>query len=482
MLDSVRFWLVNIVCAVCFAAALGLWLRVHRQERKERKSEKERQAARAKLIVSLEAICPVWTLDGSGQHIRAEVGTDEKFRVKLGDLAAATWRPNENAPAAEPDDAACDIELKNTRAANFYKKFRKANKGQRGIIAQLLQMLDAEECASVVSQQVTQDIEATWDALSYRKLGATTLLDHSLNVAEEIIDQLNKDGSGHMVNDAVIAALGHDIGKLPSKQSNIYATGDHALTSAAVLSCIPGFKELSQKDRIIAMIKHHHKSPDNYLEQSLKTADSRARQLETELWDEQHPLETLSTEPPTAQEAQKVRNAQRDIYGEEPPAGEKVEVISKINISWLDSERCLSEIKRHINIMRGNTFKAFSMPDGTVYVQPGLLGDVVMAQAALVGDTEVSLRDRRNNQVMRPVLLAAVDILRDRGIIERSMIQDGYFGGKFDLKDKNGKVFLSGYYTPFRGEAFLAEGESIGEMEARKTGQLKDIGSVEVKK
>ena len=71
-------------------------------------------------------------------------------------------------------------------------------------------MLEKEGgCSSVVN--AADDVEASWDFNTYTLLGKTSLLDHTLNVARETIKRLNEDDANHVIPDAMIAALGHDL-------------------------------------------------------------------------------------------------------------------------------------------------------------------------------------------------------------------------------------------------------------------------------
>ena len=510
-----------------------LLIKVHWQEGKEKTAALEHQREIEKWLILLQDICPVWTRGCDGKLV--QVGMDEKGRIRVTlDKLAGAWIQPQVVEELEVVEEVGEIVLQNERAAKFFKKLARTPKDQRRVIARLLLLLDKEGgCASVVSQQATQDIETSWDASTYQKLGTVTLLYHTLNVAELIIAKLNEEGSGHMVNDAVIAALGHDIGKLPSKQAKLYSTGDHALTSAAVLNTFPEFKKLAQKDLIVALIKNHHKETDDYLTKILRSVDMKARQNEMELCDdriaeqeaaaeadrlarpqpaenqavaspetpgvvvggeakEDLPVSTQAIAPPQAQtpinqaaNLRKVQNAERDIYGE--GAGDSREkkrkpdeAIRELDISqWFDADLCLSEIKQRINVINGNIFTAFSMPTGTVYVHVGLMRDLLMKQASVAQVMEITMLNKNNSKDMQPLNLAAANVFRNRNAIERSLVGENYFGGWFAVNYRYGAPG-SGYYLPFTAEAFLSSGESIGELERRKKGRLADIVSVEI--
>lgn len=106
------------------------------------------------------------------------------------------------------------------RAAAFREKLQqwacfKKFPQQRAVCIQLLALLDREgQCPSVVS--LPRDVEGSWDENTYRILAKTTLLDHSLNVAEQVVRLLSESKAWHVIPDTMIAALAHDLGKLES--------------------------------------------------------------------------------------------------------------------------------------------------------------------------------------------------------------------------------------------------------------------------
>ncbi len=60
---------------------------------------------------------------------------------------------------------------------------------QKAVCEQILKLLDREgQCPSVVD--LHGDVEGNWDENTYRLLAQTTLLDHSLNVAEQVVQIL----------------------------------------------------------------------------------------------------------------------------------------------------------------------------------------------------------------------------------------------------------------------------------------------------
>jgi len=396
-------------------------------------------------------------------------------------------------------------ELKNQRAASFMERyvrqgpwFQKAPL-QKAVCGQILQILDQEgNCPSVVS--MTGDVEGSWDENTYQILGRTTLLDHSLNVAEQVVRLLGESESWHVIPDTMIAALGHDLGKLQSVRGHLYSTGEHPLAAGLPLGRLAWFAKLPRKDEILQAIKLHHKRADGLLGKTLKKADQLARQKELEkvavLVDtpesSKDNVEVLvphnvkadqvkvAPEPArqdTAQKAAAAWQAQTDIYGENgevDKANDAADVPKLMDIStWFDAVQFLEELRPYINKMYGRRFLAFSMPDGHVYFQTKVLEEVARKQAERAGRMEIATMAQKD-PTMRQVLLTIVQHLRgENDIIARGLIKDNFFGGYFTVTKKIGKS-MKGYYTPFHAEAF----GSIAEMEQSKSETLRNIQSV----
>jgi len=439
--------------------------------------------------ITLRDLSVLWTKKGTGTktiHISelSSLWRDEKLIAELGLRLP---------------------ELKNQRAAAFMEKyvrqgswFQKAPL-QRAVCGQILQILDQDgHCPSVVS--MNGDVEGNWDENTYQILARTTLLDHSLNVAEQVVRLLGESESWHVIPDTMIAALGHDLGKLQSLRGHLYSTGEHPLAAGLPLNRLGGFKDLPRKDEILRAIKLHHKKADGLLGKTLKKADQLARQKELEkvsalvavpeakMDNAEEPTahngeanqEKAAPEPArqdTTQKAAAAWQAQADIYGdseEEANANDAADVPELMDISaWFDAEQFLEELKPFINKMFGRRFLAFSMPDGHVYFQTKVLEEVARKQAERAGCMEITTMAQKD-PTMRQVLLTIVQQLRgENDIVARGLIKDNFFGGYFMVTKKIGKS-MKGYYTPFHAEAF----GSISEMENGKSETLRNIQKV----
>jgi hypothetical protein len=354
------------------------------------------------------------------------------------------------------------------------------------ICYQLLRMLEAEDpCPSVVNP--SNDVEASWDTNTYKMLGRTSLLDHSLHVAEQTIALLIDAKAHHVIPDSMIAALGHDIGKLPTNRTHLYSLGEHPLAAGRVLAEIKLFKELSRKEEISKAIKYHHMRPEGLIGKTLKKADQKARQQELEkivnLQQQQAESKGEAVQEPISlpiPENSLARQADADIYGDDEKAGLKNNLspgsINQINISsWFDAQVFLDELEPYINRLEGRRFMAFSMPNGYVYFQPKVIEEVTRKLAQEAGAMDIATMADKD-KTMQKVLFSVVEQFRAaHNMIARDQIKDQYFGGYFNIKMQSGKT-MKGYFTPFKAEAF----GSIADLENCKKGLLKNFVSVDV--
>jgi len=443
------------------------------------------------LQIQLRDLKVIWKEDGTGE-------------VSVSELAPK-WR-NEEVLAKGPDYEA--LVFRNPRIAGFVEKqlrhatwFQNAPL-QANVAVAILSMLDNEGgCPSVVN--VTGDVEAKWDRNTYSTLAEVTLCDHTLNVAAETVTALLKSGAAHIIPDALIAALGHDLGKLPSAQGYLYSLGEHPLAAGKALSAIPDFCKLNKKDEILRAIKMHHKMPDGLLSKTIKTADQKARQKETEkrlLEAEQNgqketnqaksqenpppspqPLPAASPSPTADGNAAAAWAAEQAIYGTDSSTPRPRKSIDPVTLeiidisSWFDAQEFLEMLRPYINKLFGKRiWMAFTMSNGFVYIQAKCLEEVARRQAEAAGIMEIATM-APGDESMRRVLFTIVHKLRveHQDVIARELIQDAFFGGYFILTTNAGRRFR-GFYTPFHAEAF----GSIAEMEAAKDGILLSFKSV----
>lgn len=149
--------------------------------------------------------------------------------------------------------------------------------------------------------------------------------------------------------------------------------------------------------------------------------------------------------------------------------------LKEISLPWFDADRFMAELKPYINRLDGPRWGAFSMPDGYVYFQTGVLEEA--AKKLGKGDTDIALTDS-DRELKRNILYSIVcNLRREKNAIARGLIKDGYFGGQFIVRMRDGREH-SFYYTLFNAEAF---GETVSYFESLKTGKIKEIADVEPK-
>lgn len=429
-----------------------------------------KKAEQAAQQIHLRELSKLWTKEQSGT-------------IHISELSIL-WRNNQ--VVAPADD---DLHLNHPRTKAFMERIREwawfeKFPQQKSVCAQLLKLLDQEgQCPSVV--RVHGDVEGGWDENTYRLLAKTTLLDHSINVAEQVVQLLSANRAWHVIPDTLVAALSHDLGKIESMRGFLYSLGEHPLASGRPLSGIPGFRDLPKKEEILQAVKLHHKRPQGLLGKTLKKADQLARQKELEEAALHHDSELVPVLTPvpekeksaTKDAASAAWQAETDIFGELPvaprntikPVGPQLVDIA----GWFDAGGFINELKPYINKMFGRRFLAFSMPDGHVYFQAKVLEEVARKQAEKAGCMAIATMGQRD-ETMRSVLFTIVHHLKtEHDVIARGLIKETFFGGYFTVTRKIGKT-IKGYYTPFHAEPF----GSIAEMEQAKPEMLRDIMQV----
>ncbi len=154
----------------------------------------------------------------------------------------------------------------------------------RSITAELLAIL-CDEGATAPS--VVKKFRSAQSS-TYSRVEKTSLLDHSLHVAQHFC---NGGYKSYTTTLGVIASLGHDLGKLPSRRTGRYYSCWHPELSVHIvrpvlekyLDCPADLPSLSRNElkEILETIERHHESDGNsLLLQKLRKADMAARREE----------------------------------------------------------------------------------------------------------------------------------------------------------------------------------------------------------
>lgn len=465
----------------------------------------------------------------------------DKTIVKLQTLATL-WR--------EKEDLLQDIAVANATdsyesvtIADFYRD-EVQNKpyfiGMPGaVVRQILKMLDTQgDCSSVVQSENAQTqmfrslsalIPGEGDRREttvYDLLANVNLRTHSVNVARKIIEMTE----GTMRAKAIIAALGHDIGKMPiCTYDELYRTHDHPARSLlAMQKDIKGFMDLQYYEDVSDAIKNHMGQATKILCQKVKEADHKARtkelldalnwrseetaaeqavirerieQVEREAAEQTAaPAEAAAIESPRVQREEQPVSPSRTSSPPPRPAGRprspsggqlpdifrdvdrtrreqmagSQQIPQVIDVPGLDIDAVLQEVGAKINVVsEQGHWVAFSF-NMVAYIQPDTLWEAVKSTTVrinpeiLFADND---RERRKN-----IIYTVVSKLWDRHVIEQSLIKKKYFSAPFTVVF-NDETRQTATYTPIKLGAF----ECLeSEIEGRKTGRLLAIAGVEV--
>jgi len=299
-----------------------------------------------------------------------------------------------------------------------------------GLFRALISELDRfGHCSSIVTR--ANDSEAV-ELYSVREnLSRVSLKEHTVGVTNKIISLLETtyhDFENHIPR-AVIAALSHDLGKIPEYwASGVYNTSEHQLVSASRLRELAGNAQITWLDEAIRAVKDHHIRTNNQFSALLKEADKGARELELLRF-----------------------SGNRSIMPME---------------QWLDPAKLVKLIEPHVNVLKAGKWQAISF-GGIVYCMPGFLYE----QAKSLSRQEKALDLAVIYESEKEVALRRITgILRQAEYIP-DLLQQNYYARKFEILAVGGKKKF--ILTPLRGEHF-----NLQELEARKTGYLSTIKEV----
>ena len=353
--------------------------------------------------------------------------------VKVSPTALPTPPPEGGGQTSTPDPATLPRSVSSGRSSalirDFIMPYQPVIESQRALEPLLTVVKILEEygdCPSIVTAGIERDEECT-DLYSIRDtLAKVTLRDHTYRVTElalALLKQTYRDGD-LMIPKVLVAALGHDLGKIPRfRATAAHAMGDHPVVSAIKLqecfagTSIPWFSE------VLDAIKGHHRIGKDRLGVILRQADGQARVKEM----------ILST--------QEMREKPLD--------------------SWCAGPEVLAIVAPRINRpLKGNKWAAFSLK-GVVYVTPDAIleADKEMARQKKVVELGIIRSTDREDTLRRLVkILGAADLL----VME---IGEHFYGRPFDIFTKKAGIKQRGYFVPVKLEAFrIAESE----LESRK--------------
>jgi len=287
----------------------------------------------------------------------------------------------------------CKIHLKNIQEAPLK------------VITEILHYLDEHGDVSSMSTDASPYTEpATRQALS-----KISLLQHSLDTANEIMACYKNHKDSYPM---LIAALGHDIGKIPDADTmNI---GEHPKASVLFLNSIQGFKELPLRSAIEEAILNHHSTGGGELAEKLRLANSEARRKEAASI--------------TANQA-----------------------VSS-TLDKIDSNLLIETLRANINVSNGKKFETFCF-NNTLYIKTDAFWKAVAKSIQISANTNFEDSEYRKKH-----LLEAVRILSKEGIISNNLLAAGTFTQLFAINFRDGstqKIFA----TPLTTDSFSNHSE-----------------------
>lgn len=469
----------------------------------QQQATKEQEEIKQSEPLEQEEPQPTETKGEKQEELQSQSEQEEPEEPEDKDVIEALKQLTEGDAHDEPDKL-----FNNPKVQEFYEKhvwpldILKDN--ERKVILRLLKILDEKgNVPSVVQIKGGNDPDLTRDATEYAILKKVPLVDHSLHVAEIMIEE---DDSLLTRAKRIIAALAHDIGKIQDfYEGKKYVFGSHAQTSAAVLESIEGFKELEYAKEVEEAVIKHHLSPPEGLGTDLKQADRKARQEEVFEITKKPIEEILKEKDKEIQPQPQARSdqlnqkqlKQNNVIDEDKDDEEggivdmdrfnqgtqqdfdKIRTESKdVNLEWLPIDEMIRKIGMSINFEtpRGG-FDAFSDTRGYVFVQVGKVMDIFRELAIKYKMADMyNLADQQERQ---KILLALADLFRANGYLAEGLVKPGFFGGKFDLIGYDGSVLRTGMYMPFWATAFV---DDISKLERRKVkgGTISKIKEVRI--
>ena len=326
----------------------------------------------------------------------------------------------------------------------------------------LLSLLDTHgDCPSVIQREQDHEYQAV--ANVYDLLAKITLMDHSLNVAEQMISSVARAKTRDpemLMGKILVTALCHDIGKIPGLMDGQPARkGDHPYISYLVLKNVILTDVSPQHEEILTAVKSHHFQVQEGFTHELRKADQAAREMEAEM---------LSIKEGSAAELMHLIQEQKISESESITPDKKEKKKGKIpdlvDLSWLDLDEFFRRIEPEINrVEAGAYFRAFSMNNGLVYLMLSLVSETVIHLAKQTNHLEI-LVDADSKDKKRSIEYSVKTILAEKGLIP-SFIGKGFSGARFALIDADGRKKKVGIYMPVEARAFS---KSLHKLENKK--------------
>lgn len=327
--------------------------------------------------------------------------------------------------------------------ANLYSEFK-----------ELFRLLDEEGNCSSVRQQDSRD--KTLDRTQYDILARTSLAEHSVHVAQEVVRMVNEEygvGKSALLPRLLFAALAHDIGKLLLVSGKEYCTGQHPIDGAAYVRDVLLKNKPKQAENIALLIRRHH---DGIMEGRtskeqaiLIRADQAARKMEAA-----DAINKIKQESGTDKELtdQKVEGVMSKF---EP---KKKTLQAPLDIREIPPHFPMEEVMRkllpHINhIKKGGYFKVFSQPDGNIYLQAEVVHGVI-GQVAIDAGYNDPFYTATDDHTKKSCLQSFCNYWRKQGYVPEKLIYRNFYGNFFLVFNPRTSRPVRTFYMVLKAEAF----------------------------
>lgn len=330
-----------------------------------------------------------------------------------------------------------DIRLSDTGKliiSSFILPYRKVFESQDAlnITTELIKLLEMHgDCPSIAIQR--KDSESMNLSSVRERLATITLKEHTYCVALNLIRAIRNYYTDYNVHipGAVIAALAHDIGKIPALMDSFSDIFEHHIISARKLTEMFSGNNHTLASKIINAVENHHSDSKDGFSRMLIQADREARQTE---------LLKLS------------QNSK----------------VAPLN-SWFRLEEFYKRLEPHINYSRGpGNWKAFSFRD-IVYCRPELIYKIAKGLCEEAYIVDLMFLD---GSALEKALDKIVGQLRDYNMIP-DQLKTTRFVGRYVIKTHNYRSYKV-ILTPVKPVGFY----NMRELESRKIGFLEIIKSV----
>jgi hypothetical protein len=359
----------------------------------------------------------------------------------------------------------------------------------REVVLDLLEILDREGAGapSVLRSNMLDEPDNKYQQPQFERLERHSLLKHSLSVAQKIFEQTEERSLVYF--SCAIAALGHDLGKLPVYRSAAFGLAPtHQAASAAIVSGVIGSK-LGEQERAVILegILHHHTMQKaGIVVTPLKKAGELVREAEVSIEGDLGPLPPrafiqglVPGEPDLPDNVQGASMPDRDetpvLGAERPGSAENGKIPLPGKLSWLDAGDLLLFLGKEVNLAPvGRRLGAFSMVDGMCYFPAEVLferfREYAQARGCILDDYAA------NYKLREEVGLYLVGCFRAKGAVAEELLSRTGYCRKFTVErvGKETEIFQRPF-VPLRASGL---GVTIEELEARKTEKIKEIRSV----